>query len=92
MSILLTFETARHRYVVKCPDGAHFRIEDGVRYAIVPAPFEEADFGEMLWLDEESLIVKARAGAWGFYLVSESALTDEPACEAQPPPLTMEAA
>jgi hypothetical protein len=93
VSVQLTVQTAQYRYVVKCPDGAHFRIEDGVEYAVVPSPFEVDDFGEMLWLNERLLLETARAGAWGFYLVSETALTTETACQPRPlPPVTMEAA
>jgi hypothetical protein len=93
VSVQLTFQTAQHRYVVNCPNGAHFRIEDGVKYAVMPSPFEEDDFGEMLWLNEGLLILTARAGAWGFHLVSETALAEESTGQPRPlPPMTMEAA
>jgi hypothetical protein len=93
VSVQLTFQTAQCRYVVKCPNGTHFRIEDGVKYAIAPSPFEEDEFGEMLWLNEGLLILTARAGAWGFHLVSETALAEDTACQPQPlPPVMVEAA
>jgi hypothetical protein len=81
VSVHLTFQTVQYRYVIKCPNGAHVRLEDGVRYVIVPSPFEEDDFGEVLWLNEGLLILTARAGAWGFHMVSETALTEETTCQ-----------
>jgi hypothetical protein len=79
--------------VFNCPDGAHFRSEDGVEYVVVPSLFEVDDFGAMLWLNERFLLETARAGAWGFHLVSETALTTETACQPRPlPSVTMEAA
>jgi hypothetical protein len=93
MSVQLTVLTAQHHYVINCPSGAHFRVEDGVRYAVVPSPFEEDDFGELLWLNEGLLILTARAGAWGFHLVSEAAVTEEVAPQPREmPEVTSEAA
>lgn len=93
MSIQLTVSTAQQHYVVNCPDGAHFRIEDGVRYAVVPSPFEVDEFGELLWLNEGFLIRTARAGAWGFHLLSETATAQEMAPQSRGmPQVTNEAA
>jgi hypothetical protein len=93
VSVQLTVQMAQQLYVIKCPDGAYFEIEDGVKYAVVPSPFEEDDPGEKLWLNERLLILTARAGAWGFYLVSETDLEEKAACQPpRIPPLKTEAA
>jgi hypothetical protein len=84
MSIRLTFQTNHHNYVIKCPDGAQLRTEDGIKYAVIPSPFEDDDPGELLWLHEQLLILTARAGAWGFHLMSETALPKETAAAPRP--------
>ena len=74
MSVQLTVRLEQSEYVIRCPDGAHLRVENGIRHVVVPSPFEVDEPDEMLWLNEAFLLEKARAGAWGFFLVSETHL------------------
>lgn len=81
MSVQLTVRIEQSEYVIRCPDGAHHCVEVGRNYVVVPSPFEVDEPDEMLWLSEPVLIERARAGAWGLFLVSETVLDAETACQ-----------
>ena len=84
VSVQLTVRIQQSEYVIRCPDGAHHCVEVGRNYVVVPSPFEVDEPDEMLWLSDAVLIERARAGAWGLFLVSETALKEEDARQAQP--------
>jgi hypothetical protein len=84
----LTIRLEQSEYVIRCPDGTRRQVEDGQPYVVVPSPFEVDAPDELLWLDEASLVAKARAGAWGFFLVSETIVKESsasPATQRRPP-------
>jgi hypothetical protein len=81
--VQLTVRVEQSEYVIRCPDGAQHRVEVGRNYVVVPSPFEVDEPDELLWLSDAVLIERARAGAWGLFLVSETALKEEDACQAR---------
>jgi len=87
VSVKLTVCLEQSEYVIRCPDGAQLHTEEGNPYVVVPSPFEVDEPGERLWLNSVLLIEKARAGAWGFFLVSETVLEESarPAWQRRPP-------
>src|SRR5258708_5922110 len=77
VSVQLTVRLKQSEYVIQCPDGACHQVEDGNLYVVMPSPFEVDEPDEMLWLRDTLLVEKARAGAWGLFLVSETIRKDE---------------
>jgi hypothetical protein len=86
VSVQLTVRLEQSEYVIRCPDGAHVRVENGRHHVVVPSPFEVDEPHEMLWLSEGLLIEKARIGSWGFFLLSENRLDSQPAQWQRRPP------
>jgi hypothetical protein len=82
--VQLTIRLEQSEYLIRCPDGAHFQVEEGKTYVVMPSPFEVDEPDEMLWLNEAFLLEKARAGAWGFFLVSETQTTRPAGMNRQP--------
>jgi hypothetical protein len=87
----MTVRLEQSEYVIRCPDGARRQVEDGCSYVVVPSPFEVDASDELLWLDDVRLVEKARAGAWGFFLISETIVKESNALPAVPrrPPLIL---
>jgi hypothetical protein len=83
VSVQLTVRVEQSEYLIRCPDGAHHHVEDGTNYVVMPSPFEVDEPDERLWLSDALLIEKARAGAWGFFLISETVPREETAGRAQ---------